>query len=200
MNRRLIYVVGPSGAGKDSVLDWLRRHLRAEAPVHWAQRTITRPADAGSELHESVDHAGFDHLSGESAFAMAWAANGLRYGIRRTEIAPIGRGIWVFVNGSRAHLAQALRSYPGLTVVHITASSETIHRRLVARGRESAAEVQARLARAPGFALPAGAIEVSNDAGLDDAGRALLRALEAHDGGATRAFDLAVPGTLSFGS
>ncbi len=197
MNRRLVYVVGPSGAGKDSVLDWLRQHLRGEAPVHWARRTITRPSSAGGEAHESVDHAAFDRLCGEGAFAMTWTANGLRYGIRRTEIAPCGRGFWVFANGSRGHLAQAQASYPGLTVVHITASPETIQRRLVARDRETPAEVQARLARLPKFVLPAGAIEVFNDTGLDFAGQSLRRALQTHDGGATRAFDPVAPGGFS---
>ena len=51
---RLVYCMGPSGAGKDSLLDWLRAHLPTPCPVHWAQRTISRSAMPGGEAHESV--------------------------------------------------------------------------------------------------------------------------------------------------
>ena len=54
VSRRLVYVVGPSGAGKDSVLAWLRQHLPHSPAIHWARRTITRPARAGDEVHEAV--------------------------------------------------------------------------------------------------------------------------------------------------
>ena len=64
MNARLIYVMGPSGAGKDSVLGWLREHLPAEMPVHWARRTITRPASAGGEAHEAIDFMLLDNTMG----------------------------------------------------------------------------------------------------------------------------------------
>jgi ribose 1,5-bisphosphokinase PhnN len=62
MNRRLIYVVGPSGAGKDSVLSWLRQHTPLAAPVHWARRTIDRPKVnlPNAEDHFSVDKATFE--------------------------------------------------------------------------------------------------------------------------------------------
>ncbi len=95
MNRRLIYVMGPSGAGKDSVLDWLRANLPPEMQVHWAQRTITRPASAGGEAHEATDVQGFEQLHHQGAFALAWQANGLHYGIRHTELARLQQGHWV---------------------------------------------------------------------------------------------------------
>ena len=44
---RLVYVAGPSGAGKDSVIEFARQHLPPGAKVRFAQRTITRPADTG---------------------------------------------------------------------------------------------------------------------------------------------------------
>jgi ribose 1,5-bisphosphokinase len=130
MNLRLIYVMGPSGAGKDSVLGWLRANLPPGIQVHWAQRTITRPASAGGEAHEAIDAEGFEHLRSQGAFALAWQANGLHYGIRHTELARLQQGHWVLVNGSRGHLPHALQSHPGLQVVHITADPATLTQRL----------------------------------------------------------------------
>ena len=62
MNQRLMYVMGPSGAGKDSLLDWLKNKLPPKAPIHFAKRTIDRPLQALGEQHESVDSATFERL------------------------------------------------------------------------------------------------------------------------------------------
>lgn len=181
---RLIYIVGPSGAGKDSLLAWLRANLPPQAPVHLARRTVSRPAQAGGEAHESVDAGEFEDLRARSAFVFDWAANDLRYGIREAELAPLEHGAWVLVNGSRAHLPQAARKFPGLTVLHITASPDTLRQRLLSRGRESLEMVEARVARAARLACPAGigTIEIRNDSTLDAAGAQLLAALERLEG------------------
>lgn len=181
---RLIYTVGPSGAGKDSLLAWLRANLPPHAPVHLARRTVSRPAQAGGEPHESVDAAEFDHLRARNAFVFDWSANELQYGIRETELSPLEYGAWVLVNGSRAHLPQAVRKFPGLTVLHITASPDTLRQRLLSRGRETLEMVEARIARATNLAWPTGtgAIEIRNDTTLDAAGAQLLAALERLDG------------------
>jgi ribose 1,5-bisphosphokinase len=181
---RLIYIVGPSGAGKDSLLAWLRANLPPQAPVHLARRTVSRPAQAGGEAHESVDLPEFESLRSRNAFVFDWSANGLRYGIRETELSPLQHGAWVLVNGSRAHLPQAARKFPGLTVLHITASPDTLRQRLLSRGRESAGMIEARIARAAALSCPigAGAIEIRNDGTLDAAGRQLLDALGRLDG------------------
>lgn len=179
MNHRLVYTVGASGAGKDSLLGWLRAHLSADAPVAFAQRTVTRPADAGGEAHEAASEAQFLRWRDAGLFALHWQANGLHYGVRHTALAPLAQGHCVFVNGSRAYLAEAMQHCPGLTVLYITASPETLRQRLLARGREGGPEVAARLARALAWQLPAGhgGLEVANDGTLDDAGGRLLLAL-----------------------
>ena len=126
MSGRLVYCMGPSGAGKDSLFDWLRQHLPASGAVHWARRTISRPAPAGGEAHESVDDATFARLRDAQAFALHWQANGLHYGVRHAELEPLSRRAWVLVNGSRAYLPQALQQCPQLVAVHITASPEVL--------------------------------------------------------------------------
>jgi len=184
MNRRLIYVVGPSGAGKDSLLLWLRAHIPSSAPVHWAKRTINRPSAEGfnAEDHESVESATFEQLVSEGAFAMQWDANTHRYGIRASELTRLSDPAFcVLVNGSRAHLPMAAHLYPGLTVLHITADAAVLRDRLKQRGRESAQAIEARLSRNVDLAVPTACtlIEISNDTHLDHAGQQLLERLQA---------------------
>lgn len=176
MSRRLVYVIGPSGAGKDSVLEALRLSW-PEAAAHWARRTITRPAQAGGEAHEAVDPATFSLLRENGALAMHWAANGLNYGVRQAEIAPMHQRRWVFVNGSRAYLPRLLQQWPEATVVHIAASPEVLASRLAARGRETELDIAARLAREVALALPAGAISIENNHAITDAVNRLRQAL-----------------------
>ncbi|MBV7430868.1 phosphonate metabolism protein/1,5-bisphosphokinase (PRPP-forming) PhnN [Acidovorax sp. sif1233] len=180
MTARLVYFMGPSGAGKDSLLGWLHAHLPAPCPVHWARRTISRPAAPGGEAHESVPPEAFAALRGEQAFALHWEANGLGYGIRAAQLAPLAHGQWVLLNGSRAYLADALARFPDLVAVHITASPHVLRERLLSRGRETPGEVEARVQRAAAFMPPPGAasLEVRNDGTLNDAGQQLLHALK----------------------
>lgn len=177
MSRRLVYVMGPSGVGKDSVMGWLKAQAPAGPVVHFARRTVTRPGDAGGEDHEALGVETFEQQKQADAFALHWQANGLHYGVRHGQLEPLRRGQWVLVNGSRGHLPQALRAYPDMTVVHITAQPDTVRRRLLERGRETADEVEARLQRALAFVAPPGAHRIANDGPLQDAGLALLQIL-----------------------
>lgn len=170
MNHRLVYVVGPSGAGKDSLLQWLMQHPPAGTRLHLARRTVTRAATAGGEGHEAVEASAFSELLDAGAFALNWSANGLHYGIRKQEFAALATGAWVLVSGSRAHLPMAQERYPGLTAVHVHASAGVLRQRLSMRGRESMAEVEARLHRALAFDPPAQAFCLANDEDLASAG------------------------------
>jgi ribose 1,5-bisphosphokinase len=177
MKGRLVYVMGPSGAGKDSLLAWLADNLPAQAAVHLARRTITRPVRAGDEQHHSVDAETFQGLRRAEAFAFDWQANGLHYGVHKDELAPWHAGGCVLVNGSRAYLPQALKKFPELAVVHVSAGVETLRARLLARGRETPEMVEARVRRALAFQPPAHAVEIRNDGALAAAGAQLLEAL-----------------------
>lgn len=173
---RLLYVVGPSGAGKDSLLAWVREHLPSGAPIVFARRTITRGADPRGESHRAVTREQFEAERAGGAFAMDWEANGHLYGIGTEVRAWLAQGLTVVVNGSRAHLPQALASFPALKVVHVTAPAETLRARLSVRGRESTHEIACRLERNRSLALPPAVerIEIVNDSALDIAGRRLL--------------------------
>ena len=73
----LVLVVGPSGAGKDTLLAAARRALSDDPRFHFVRRVITRAAEAGGEAHEAVTEAEFAARD----FALLWQAHGLRYGI-----------------------------------------------------------------------------------------------------------------------
>ena len=179
MNQRLIYVMGPSGAGKDSLLDWLKNKLPPPLPIHFAKRTIDRPVQAQGEQHESVDASTFQRLQKDQSFAMHWPANGRQYGIRHGELRPLQAQQWLLVNGSRAYLAEALRQFEGMTVVQISASAEVLRARLLARQREAPEAVEARVQRAIAFSVPTycQCLQVFNDTSLDDAGAQMLEGL-----------------------
>lgn len=181
MNSRLIYVVGPSGAGKDTLLNWLKSRIRSSSPLHWARRTINRPPSTKEhdEQHESVDEIEFENLLKQGAFAMHWEANTHRYGIRFHEIEPLHQFKWVIVSGSRWYLPVALRDYPGMTILHITADQELLRRRLIERGRESNKSIEERLRRVLPVITPpqSNLIEIINNGSLETVGNHMLERL-----------------------
>ena len=165
-------VVGPSGAGKDTLLAGL---CGPNGP-HWVRRIITRPEAAGDEPFEGVSEADFARREAAGEFALVWRAHGLAYGIPRAGLAPLAEGRDVVFNGSRGALVEALAAFPSLRVIHITAPGSVLAARLMARGREGEKDVAARLARGvapfpPGLPV----VEVFNDATPDE-GIARLRA------------------------
>ncbi|HDS1707654.1 phosphonate metabolism protein/1,5-bisphosphokinase (PRPP-forming) PhnN [Pseudomonas putida] len=143
---RLIFLVGPSGSGKDSLIDASREQM-ALAGVEIARRVITRSAEAKGEAAQGVTPEQFDTLRAQGAFAMHWRANGLDYGIPRQVDQWLAAGRAVLVNGSRAYLPEARQRYPDLLAVLVEVKPEVLRQRLLARGRETAEEVEQRLAR-----------------------------------------------------
>ncbi|MGY4532387.1 ribose 1,5-bisphosphokinase [Pseudomonas sp. TE3786] len=148
----LIYLIGPSGSGKDSLLKAARPQLEMQG-CHLVRRVITRSAEAVGEEAEAVTPQQFDRMEADGAFAMSWRANGLAYGIPAQINTWLEAGDDVLVNGSRAYLAEARRRYPGLLAILLTVDIQVLRERLLARGRESVAEIDARLARNAQFQL-----------------------------------------------
>jgi ribose 1,5-bisphosphokinase len=138
----LVLVVGPSGAGKDTVLGVARQALAGDPRFRFVRRVITRPADAGGEDHDAVSEAVF----AERAFALQWKAHGLHYGIPLDVIDDLARGIVAVANVSRGVIAEAVDRFSA-RVIEVTAPPEILAQRLAARGRETAEDVALRLAR-----------------------------------------------------
>jgi ribose 1,5-bisphosphokinase len=143
----LVVVVGPSGAGKDTLIG-LARTLCADDPgIVFPRRIVTRGASA-AEDHDSVTRAEFDAAIGQGAFAFWWEAHGLSYALPAAIDAQLRTGNTVVCNVSRAVVGSLRGRYANLTVVLVTAPKGVLLARLAARGRESGGDVVQRLDRA----------------------------------------------------
>ncbi len=143
----LILVVGPSGAGKDTLMDGARARLAANPRYRFVQRDITRPREAGGEDHNPVNPDVFATRRAAGAYALAWEAHGLGYGIPADIAGDLAAGHCVIANVSRSALTDAAARFP-TRILEITAPIEILARRLAARGRETEADIAGRLARA----------------------------------------------------
>lgn len=179
MTARLIYVVGASGSGKDTLMAYAREQLAGESGVCFAHRYITRPAAAGGENHVALSPEEFAARQAGRLFAMHWSSHGLQYGIGIEINQWLAKGIHVVVNGSREYLTEARRLYPELLPVCIEVSTDVLRQRLLSRGREDVQAVEQRLQRHR--ALQASrwndAIVVRNDGMVPEAGNQLVRVI-----------------------
>lgn len=175
----MIVVVGPSGAGKDTLMALAARHFDGRTDVHFARRVITRAADAGGEDHLSVSEGGFLAMERAGDFAVCWDAHGLKYGIPAAVRQELAQGGSVIANGSRSVLERFKAAFPRLTVINITARAEVLAERLEARGRESRDDILKRLER--GALTVQGdydIVTIDNSGTLDEAAGKIIGALE----------------------
>lgn len=170
-----VALAGPSGAGKDSLLDRVRADLADDARFHFARRTITRPAQAGGEAHEAVSPGEFQELAAAGAFILTWQAHGLCYGIRRSE-APEDSLVVISVSRTVLHEAARLRR---LQVVEVTAPRNLLAERLARRGRETADQIAARLDREMGLPDGLDVITIRNESSIEEGAARLRHVLEA---------------------
>ena len=115
------FIVGPSGAGKDSLIDGARQKLDPTQFI-FATRTITRPADSGGEAHQACTQSEFAQLEQQGKFLITWQAHNLSYGLPSTLLEALAAGQHVIANGSRAMVAQLNERVPNLVVVEIGAA------------------------------------------------------------------------------
>lgn len=172
MKGKLIWLMGPSGSGKDSLLEVLRQQGLQQLLV--AHRYITRPANAGCENHIALSEQEFFTRAGHNLLALSWHANGFYYGVGVEIDLWLHAGFDVIVNGSRAHLPQAQARYAdALLPVCLQVSPDILRARLQARGRENGAEIAARLERAARYA-PSACHMLNNDGSLLQSVESLL--------------------------
>ncbi|MEI7084929.1 ribose 1,5-bisphosphokinase [Pectobacterium versatile] len=144
---KLIYLIGPSGAGKDSLLRAIRQLALPRLLV--AHRYITRPAEIQGENHIALTPEEFANRQQLGLFALSWQAHQCHYGIGIEIDDWLQRGNDVIVNGSRAYLTQARERYGNtLFPICLTVSASALRERLRARGRESEQQIATRLQRA----------------------------------------------------
>lgn len=139
-----VFVVGPSGAGKDTVINSARTELAGNERFSFVRRGVTRPPGQW-EAHDSLSPEEFTADEKQGCFSLVWDAHGLRYGIPATVADEVRRGRIAICNGSRAAIALAKAVFPNFRLVLITAPREVRMSRLSARGRET--DIQGRLDR-----------------------------------------------------
>ena len=172
---RLVLVVGPSGAGKDTLLRAARKEFASDSSRGFVRRYITRPPDANEDNYY-VDAAGFEELERSAFFLSSWQAHDNRYGIPRSEveqrtcsqlIASISR---TAIEDFQDHV---------IHIVHVTARPDVLEERLRGRGREVSEQIHRRLRRQPVLSSSVGdVIDFDNSGALDESIRAFLSLLD----------------------
>ena len=172
---RLILVVGPSGAGKDTLLGIAKSACVEDPSVVFPRRVVTREASASEDNAQlSVDE--FQQALARGDFAMHWEAHGHHYGLPRAIDDDIRAGRSVVVNVSRTVIDAARRAYANVTVISITAPPDVLAERIRMRARGSDGRVQQRLGRTVDSA--AADITILNVGRPEDHARRLVRAIK----------------------
>lgn len=177
----LVLVVGPSGAGKDTILSAVRQVTAGNPRFVSPRREITRPADAGGEDHIAISERQFEKRERKNAYALSWRAHGLCYGVPKAIETDLALGRLVVVNTSRTVIALARERYPGLQIIVVTAPAEVLADRLAQRGRETRQDILKRLARSAPVPSGDDIWEIDNRTVLSDAVDQFLAALRTID-------------------
>ncbi len=178
---KLFLIVGPSGVGKDTLIDGAKAILGDQTDFAFPARFITRPQDAGGEVHIEISEADFAAGQTSGNFALSWHAHGLSYAIPTTIEAHLARGQSVVVNVSRSVLDQARQKFFQVCVISVSASSEVLLARLKGRGRETDAEISDRVTRASIYDVDGpDVVNLTNDGALADAIKSFVSILKDH--------------------
>ncbi len=175
----LVLVVGPSGAGKDTLIRLASTSLADDPSFVFPKRSITRGVRDDAEIHDSCTVDQFRQAVLDGGFLLSWEAHGLGYGIPVGAREHLVAGRTVVVNVSRTVVPAAAVRFPNLAVIHVTASAEELARRLRLRGREAADGISARLARLTD-PLPTGIrlLTIDNSGRREDGAAAFVEALQ----------------------
>lgn len=181
----LAYVMGPSGAGKDTLLTGARAALD---PAHFAfaHRYISRPPFAGDENFVSLSASEFAARRDAGLFAFHWRARDVDYGIGIEIETWRAQGLTVVVSGSRADWESGAPACAGAIPLLITAPAEILAARLNARNRDP--DIARRLARANEFSIAAAnLVRIDNSGEIEDGIAALAGGLNAIRNGSAAA-------------
>jgi ribose 1,5-bisphosphokinase len=143
---RLVLIVGPSGAGKDTLLGLARAACADDSSIVFARRVVTREASS-AEDNEQMSLDAFRAARAQGAFAVHWEAHGHGYGLRRSIDDDIRAGRTVVANVSRTVIPALRQDYADVVVVSITAPANVLAERLAMRDRGSDGSIAQRLAR-----------------------------------------------------
>jgi ribose 1,5-bisphosphokinase len=173
---RLVLVVGPSGAGKDTLIGLVRAACTDDGSIVFPRRVVTREPSS-FEDNEQVSLQAFRQAQADGEFAVNWEAHGHCYALRRAIDDQLRAGRAVIANVSRTVVEAMRRAYADVVVVSITAPPEILGQRLATRARGSDGRVADRLGRAVDTAAAAPDVTIVNVGPAEDHARELLRAI-----------------------
>jgi ribose 1,5-bisphosphokinase len=174
---RLVVVVGPSGAGKDTLIAAARAQLAGDAAVVFPLRLVTRTATA-AEHHLTISDGDFARGVSRGEFAFWWEAHGLKYALSAALDDDLRAGRTVVCNVSRGIVSTLRLRYPRLVVVLVTAPADVLASRLAGRGRMSDGDLAQRLGReVPSEAEFAPDCVIENVGDITEAAARLLAAI-----------------------
>jgi ribose 1,5-bisphosphokinase len=176
---RLVLVVGPSGAGKDTLIAYARAACRGDANIVFPARVVTRPPSV-FEGNEFMPPSAFEPAAANGAFAIWWSAHGHMYGIPLAVDSDIEAGRTVVCNVSRTVVGAVRGRYANVVTVLVTAPQDVLRSRLAARERASDGRVSDRMRR---LELPDGKLRpdviINNVGDPQSEGRKLVNTLYA---------------------
>ena len=177
-----VAVVGPSGAGKDTLIRLAASHFAGDHGFHFARRFVTRKADPDAEDHAEIDEVEFERRESADDFSLCWRAHGLGYGLDASLLQRVARGQSVIANISRRQIGDAAAVFPRLAVAHVIVAEELLVERIVKRGREDRPAAIARARREAPLDLPRTiwrAAEIDNSGPIEQGVARFVEFLEA---------------------
>jgi ribose 1,5-bisphosphokinase len=170
---RFVLVVGPSGAGKDTMIAGAKAACGGDPTIAFSRRVVTRPATE-AEVHDSLSDSDFDCAVKNSMFAFWWQAHGLKYGIPRSIENDLRAGRTVVCNVSRGIVADVRTRYTRVDAVLITAPADILSARLAGRSRQTDGPLALRVERNASFKDFRADYVIENTGAADAAVRSLL--------------------------
>jgi ribose 1,5-bisphosphokinase len=174
---RLVLVVGPSGAGKDTLLGLAKAACVDDRNIVFPRRVITREASA-SEQNEEVSRDAFRQALSRGEYAVHWEAHGHCYALRREIDDELCAGRTVIANVSRTVIGALRHAYADVMVVSITAPPQVLAERLAMRKRSSDGKIESRLGRTIDETLAAPDVTILNTGSADYHARQFVRIIK----------------------
>lgn len=177
---RLVLVVGPSGAGKDTLLRLAQAACADDHDVVFPRRVVTR-ASSADEDNIAMSPDEFARAREHADFAVHWDAHGHSYALPLEINDDIRAGRAVVVNVSRTVIGALREAYANVVVVAITAPPEVLAQRLAARGRQSDGNIAERLSRSVDDSSAQADVTILNAGSAEYHSRQLVRVIR-HEG------------------
>lgn len=174
----LVLIVGPSGAGKDTLIDMARNLFAGNEAVIFPRRVVTRAASA-YENNLMITPDEFEAAVAANSFALSWRAHGHGYGLSHAIDGELREGATVVANISRMAVTEARQKYQNTLVVLVTAPDEVLAARLAARHRPSDGAIDLRLRRVSLDEAAAPDVVIDNVGDAEQHGRELVEAITA---------------------